>query len=215
MVKQNIVFLLQWAQHFLQSLLSLNGRIKEFLVELKIIFNLLVLFTIVQRLFELRHAKKNEKKVLSQGGFLIPEKNYFFMVGLHSLWLFSLLLIGVFNIFERDFSFSLFFVGLTLFLIGQSLRIIAIKTLGERWSTRILSLPNAPVINNGIFKYLKHPNYLGVIFEIFALPVMLGLWDVAIVFSLLNLVILYFRIKQEEKGLTDFNNYRDAFGIGS
>ena len=68
-------------------------------------------------------------------------------------------------------------------------------------------LPGAPVVEDGLFKYVRHPNYLGVVLEIAALPLIVGLWEFALIFSALNGIILYFRIKFEEAMLTEYCHY--------
>lgn len=70
-------------------------------------------------------------------------------------------------------------------------------------------LPEAPAINSGLFNYLRHPNYVGVIIEIAALPLMAGLWQLAVIFSLINGVILFFRIRFEEDMLIKYCDYEN------
>lgn len=162
------------------------------------IFQIVVIFVIFQRIYELHLSKRNEKYLLSKGAKVIPEKNYFFIVCLHASWLVTLL---YWSLTRNQTNLAMFTMGLILFLIGQFLRLSAIRTLGKRWSTRIIVLPNAPLISSGLFKFIRHPNYLGVALEIFALPLMGGSLSMAIVFSLINFVILFFRIRLEEEML--------------
>lgn len=169
----------------------------------------IVVFTILQRLYELRISKRNEEQILAMNGFIAKELNYVFMVALHSTWLGTILYFAIKqNMVIRP---SFFIVGLIFFLIGQSLRIVAIKTLGARWTTKIAILPERPAVKQGIFKYIRHPNYLGVCLEIFALPLMGGLFVIAILFSVLNFVILFFRIRKEESLLREHNSYSQLF----
>lgn len=172
---------------------------------MELAFKVLVIFTIIQRLGELFLAKSNEKYITSLGGKVLPEKNYIFMVLLHTSWLLSL----IYFAFFRDLTFStmLFYTFLILFIIGQVFRILAIKTLGRRWSTRVMVLPDVPAVESGLFSYIRHPNYLGVILEIVALPMIAGLWPLAAIFSVLNGVILFFRIRFEEKMLIEHCHY--------
>jgi methyltransferase len=175
------------------------------------IFRGIVIFTIGQRIYELFLSNKNIKNLFIKGGILIKEKNYLLMVILHTSWLAVLLYYSMFVnlVISQEFFIVFFF----LFLLGQMLRIIAIKTLGERWSTQIIILPGAPAINKGVFKYFRHPNYLGVIIELASLPLMVSLYKVSLVFSLLNFFILYFRIKLEELSLSKYNDYKEIFNI--
>jgi methyltransferase len=178
-------------------------------INLKTLYQIIVIFTIVQRLYELYLSQNNIKYLKTQGAFVVKEINYFFMVLLHTVWLTTCLYLA-FN--SNDVLTSRYFVfGLLFFITGQSLRIIAIKTLGKRWTTKIVILPEKPAVHKGIFLLVNHPNYLGVCLEIFALPVMIMRFDLAILFSVLNFIILFFRIRKEESHLSQFNNYRNLF----
>ena len=102
-------------------------------------------------------------------------------------------------------------ISVIIFVLGQFLRLSAIMTLGKRWSTKIVVLPQAPLVTNGLFKIIRHPNYLGVVLEIVALPLMGGYWKLALFFSIANFTILYFRIRLEEKMLDQYNGYYKEF----
>lgn len=178
-------------------------------MDLKITYIFIVFFVICQRLYELSLAQKNEKMILSKGGKIITEElNYFFMVTLHTIWL-TLTLYFSFKLDVVDS--QVFYYFFAVFIMGQILRVIAIKTLKERWSTRIVILPEVDAVKKGIFNYIRHPNYLGVCLELFALPAMISRYEVAVIFSIINGVILYFRIKKEEQCLREFNNYEKVF----
>jgi methyltransferase len=174
---------------------------------MELVFKVIVVFTVIQRISELFLAKSNEKFIIAKGGKVLPEKNYLFMVLLHTSWLIIILYYSFFA--SLTFTSTPFAIFLVLFLVGQSFRIIAIKTLGRGWSTRVMILPEAPAINSGLFNYLRHPNYVGVIIEIAALPLMAGLWQLAVIFSLINGVILFFRIRFEEDMLIKYCDYEN------
>lgn len=175
----------------------------------QLIFKGVIVFTIIQRVSELFLSNKNQKKIIENGGFVAREPNYILMVLLHSTWLIYLTYMGFvvkINPSVIELSFFLF-----IFLLGQILRLTAIFTLGPRWTTRVVIANSPTVVKNGIFKYINHPNYLGVVLEIFALPAMGGLYLGAILFSILNAIILYFRLKLEVKLLSLHNNYNESF----
>ena len=174
---------------------------------MELAFKVIVIFTVIQRLSELVLSKSNEKHICAQGGQVLPETNYIFMVMLHTSWLLVIIYYAFFN--NLNFSTLFFPLFLVLFFIGQTFRIVAIKTLGRRWSTRVMILPEAPAINHGLFKTFRHPNYIGVVIEIAALPLMAGLWPVAVIFSILNGVILFFRIRFEEEMLKEYCDYEN------
>ena len=100
---------------------------------------------------------------------------------------------------------------MSLLVVGQALRLIAIRTLKERWTTRIIVLREGDPVVGGIFKYIRHPNYLGVILEILALPLIFGCWYTAILFSLANGALLLVRIRTEEAALQEAYDYDTHF----
>ena len=151
-------------------------------------------FIVVQRFSELLIARRNTKRLLRQGAREIGAGHYPVMVVLHAAWLLALIGFG----YNQPVStgWLLVFAGLQMF------RIWILISLGERWTTRIIIL-DRPLVTSGPFAYLKHPNYCLVVAEIFVAPMVLGLLQVAILFSVLNAVMLYVRIRVEERGLTD------------
>lgn len=179
-------------------------------MELILIFKIVVGFCALQRIGELFIAKRNEKWIISQGGNVVPETNYIFMVLLHTTWILSLIYFSFFY-HLKILNANLFWISLSLFLVGQFFRIHAILTLGKRWSTRVCVLPQAPVIKSGLFNVVRHPNYVGVVLELMFLPLAAGLWKVSFFFSILNAIILYFRIRFEERMLCEYNNYEERY----
>lgn len=180
-------------------------------MELELLFKILVGFTVLQRVFELILSKINEKLMLRDGGMIIQETNYYFMVALHALWLAGLVYYAFFTELLIDPIIAI--VSLVFFLIGQCLRLIAIITLGRNWSTRIMVKSGGRVVRKGIFKWFRHPNYIGVILELISLPFFASLFLFGGIFSVLNLAILFFRIKKEEETLLAHSNYGAAFNL--
>jgi methyltransferase len=91
---------------------------------------------------------------------------------------------------------------LLLFLLLQLGRVWVLRTLGPRWTTRIIVLPGAPLVTGGPFRFLHHPNYLVVIGEIAVLPLVFGLWPMALLFSILNAIVLTIRLRAENRALS-------------
>lgn len=149
-------------------------------------------FIIVQRLTELVIAKRNTAALMRRGAQEHGASHYPFMVALHTLWIVSLVTFG------HDQQIIWFW--LVLFVALQFLRVWILATLGQRWTTRIIVL-DEPLVLGGPFKVLRHPNYVLVVAEIFVAPMVLGLWQIAIVFSVLNAAMLYVRIGVEDKAL--------------
>ncbi len=149
-------------------------------------------FIIVQRLSELVIAKRNTARLLAKGAYEVGGEHYPIMVGMHSLWIVCLLFFG----YDESVSFG----WLALFAVLQIFRVWILGTLGARWTTRVIILPE-PLVVAGPFKYLKHPNYTLVVAEIIVAPMVLGLFWVAAVFTVLNAAMLYVRIGVEDKAL--------------
>ena len=159
-------------------------------------FPLFISFVVLLRIGELIISKRNEKWLLEKGAVEYGSKHYPFIVALHVLFFLSL-------IFEytaqQDHSFSLPLIIFYFLLLTFKIWIIA--SLGKFWNTRIYHIPNMPLIKRGLCKYFKHPNYAVVIAEIAVIPMIFHLYITAIVFSLLNLIVLFVRIKEENKVL--------------
>jgi methyltransferase len=176
-----------------------------------ILFTLLVAAVAFQRLLELRKSEAHRRTLLARGArehaaFQMP-----WMAALHTMWLLAMVL--EVWLLGRPFALPLFGIALFFFLAGQALRILAMRSLGERWSARVLTLPGEQPVTTGLYRYLRHPNYIGVVFEIAALPLLHSAYLTAILFSMLNGVLLYFRIRAEEAALKADNDYEAAFNI--
>ena len=155
----------------------------------------LLSFVTLQRLAELVHARRNTLALFARGAKEVAPEHYPYMVAMHALWLIGLWFIAV------DRPINLFWFA--IFMVLQGLRVWVLATLADRWTTRILVLPGAPLVDTGPYRYLSHPNYAVVIGEIAALPLAFGLPIYAIVFSLANAAILTVRIRAENAALKE------------
>jgi methyltransferase len=173
------------------------------------IFLLLVLLLGVQRLLELRLSGRHERRILEMGGREHARGQFTVMRWMHIAW-FVAMLAEVFGL-ERPFDPTLALVASVAFLAGQVLRYAAIRTLGERWTVRVMTLPGAPPVSGGIYRVIRHPNYLGVALEIAAVPLLHSAYITAILFSIANGLILAWRIRTEEAALREQNDYEQAF----
>jgi len=147
-----------------------------------------------QRLAELAYARRNTRRLLAEGAFESGAGHYPLLVGLHVLWLVSL---AVFVPREQAPNWPL----LGLFLVLQGLRLWVLVSLGRYWTTRVITLPGAPLVRRGPYRFVRHPNYLVVAAEIAVLPLAFGAWQIALVFSLANAAVLALRIRCEERAL--------------
>ena len=157
----------------------------------------------LQRLLELVLARANERKARALGAVERGQGHYPFVVALHVLWLVSTLVEGLLR--GPDFP-AYWLVPLALFLLVQPLRYWAILSLGENWNTRILVVPGANLVRRGPYRYLSHPNYVVVVVEILAFPLIFGAWITALVFTVLNAAVLSLRIREENRALAELTN---------
>ena len=155
---------------------------------------IVLLLVAVQRLAELVYARRNTRRLLAEGGQEVGAGHYPLLVGLHTLWLLAL---AVFVPAQTPPVWSL----LGLFLVLQVARLWVLASLGRYWTTRIITLPAAPLVRKGPYRFVRHPNYWIVAGEILVLPLAFGAWEIALAFSLANAVILSIRIRCEERAI--------------
>jgi methyltransferase len=174
----------------------------------RFLYTLLIAAVAAGRLFELRIAGRNLRALLARGGVEVAPGHYRFMVFLHASFLAACLL--EVWLLDRPFLPALAAVMLLLAVLAAGLRWWVIRALDGRWTTRIVCLPGVPPVTGGPYRWLRHPNYLAVIVEIFALPLVHTAWLTAAVFTLANALLLRVRIRAEEEGLARLSGY-EAF----
>jgi methyltransferase len=167
-----------------------------------ILYTVFVLLTGLERLYELRVSTRNASLAFAKGGGEVGKAHFPFMVALHT----GLLVACIAEVWllDREFPGTLGWIMLVIALLCQGARYLIIHTLGEQWNTRVIVVPGAPRITRGIYSlpWLRHPNYWVVAIEGIALPLVHGAWITAVVFTILNAVLLLgFRIPQENRAL--------------
>lgn len=150
----------------------------------------------LQRLGELLLSRRNTQRLLAKGAHEVGAGHYPLIVALHAAWL-----AGLWYLVVAEGHAAIDWGWLVLFVVLQGLRVWVIATLGPRWTTRIIVLPDAPLITTGPYRFMPHPNYMVVAAEILVLPLVFGLVWYAAVFSLLNAIVLWIRIRAEEAAL--------------
>ena len=149
---------------------------------------------IAARLIELLLAYSNSRRLRAAGAIEHGRSHYPLIVALHVFW------IAAFWFFvPRDRPPDLFLLG--LFALLQLARVWVIASLGQYWTTRILTLPGTPLVRRGPYRFIRHPNYLVVALEIPTLFGAFHAWGLALGFGLANLAILYWRIRTENQVL--------------
>ncbi len=160
---------------------------------------LLVAAVALERLAELVVSKRNAAWSMARGGVETGRGHYPFMVVLHTGLLLGCVVEVV--IFDPPFIPWLGWPMLALVLISQALRWWCISTLGRRWNTRVIVVPGLPLVTGGPYRWFRHPNYIVVVVEGIALPLVHTAWVTALVFTALNIPLLAVRLRDEERAL--------------
>lgn len=160
------------------------------------VFIVFIIFVVLLRMGELLLSKSNEKWLLQNNAIEYGQRHYPFIVLLHILFILSLI---VEYSIKQDATYSLPLLIFYFLLLAAKGWVIL--SLGKYWNTKIYHIPNIPLQRSGPYAYFKHPNYLIVILEIAVIPLIFQLYFTAIIFSLLNSIMLYVRIKEENKAL--------------
>ncbi|HEX4953783.1 MAG TPA: isoprenylcysteine carboxylmethyltransferase family protein [Thermoanaerobaculia bacterium] len=178
-------------------------------IDTRILFTALIVLVALQRLAELAVSKRNTARLLARGAREAGASHYPSMVALHTAFLIAAPL--EVWLLSRPFVPALAALALALSLAAGVLRTWVIRTLAGRWTTRVIVLPGAEPVTSGPYRFLRHPNYLAVVTEIAALPLIHTAWLTALLASLGNALILRERIHVEEAALSETSNYREAF----
>ena len=162
-------------------------------------FTALVLAVGVERLAELVVSKRNAAWSFARGGVESGQRHFVLMVVLHT----GLLVGALVEVWVRapDVVPALAWTMLALVAASQGLRWWCIATLGHQWNTRVIVVPGAPRITHGPYRFLRHPNYVAVVVEGFALPLVHSGWVTAAVFTVLNAGLLAVRLRVENQAL--------------
>lgn len=161
----------------------------------------LLLVVALERVVELVISRRNARLAFERGGVEVGARHFPVMALVHTLFLVSCAVEPL--VFDRSFPPVLGSVALVVVVAAQGLRWWAALTLGERWNVRIIVVPEDVPVDRGPYRFLRHPNYLAVIAEMVALPLVHGAYLTAFVFSLANICLLAVRIPAEEQALGD------------
>lgn len=154
----------------------------------------LVLAVAALRLIELAYAARNARHLRARGGREVGARHYPLLVALHATWL-----AAIFATVPPDTPPSLPLAG--LFAAFLAARAWTVASLGRYWTTRVITLPDEPLVRRGPYRFLRHPNYLIVAGEVAVLPLMFGAWRLALAFSVANAALLWLRIRVEDRAL--------------
>jgi methyltransferase len=162
-------------------------------------FALLVAVVGLERVAELVVSKRNAAWSRARGGVETGRRHYAVMVVLHTALLVGMLV----EVWLRrpEFVPALGWTMLALVVASQALRWWCIATLGRQWNTRVIVVPGLPRVTSGPYRFLSHPNYVAVVVEGFALPLVHSAWITAAVFTVCNAVLLSVRLRVENDAL--------------
>ena len=164
-------------------------------------FTILTALVGLERLAELVVSRRNAAWSLAHGGFETGREHYPVMVLLHTGLLAGMLIEAWVR--RPEVPASLAYAMLALVLASQGLRWWCIATLGRRWNTRVIVVPGLPLVRSGPYRFLSHPNYVAVVVEGVALPLVHAAWLAALVFTAANAVLLTVRLRVENAALAD------------
>lgn len=158
---------------------------------------------VVQRGAELIYASHNARALKQRGGIEHGRSHYPVMVALHVSWLGA---IGI-GIARRP---AIHWLPLVIFVLLQAMRIWVLATLGRFWTTRIITPSDEPLVQRGPYRYFRHPNYLVVVGEMATLPLVFGQRANAVIFSVLNMGVLAWRVAVENAALAPRQRLRKS-----
>ncbi len=159
---------------------------------------------LIERLVELRISARHARALRARGAIEHGRGHFPMLAALHAAFPIALATeVGLAIGSGRSAALPLagWPLWLALYLGAQGLRFWAMRTLGEFWNVRVWVLPGASPIRRGPYRFLRHPNYVAVVVELLAGPMMFGAWRTAAAFSLMNLVALVVRVRVEERAL--------------
>ena len=171
-------------------------------------FTILVVLVGLERLAELVVSSRNASWSMQRGGVETGLGHYPFMVVLHT----GLLVGALVEAWTRrpDVPGALAWSMLAVVVLSQALRWWCIGTLGRRWNTRVIVVPGPPPVTGGPYRFFSHPNYVAVVLEGIALPLVHAAWITAVVFTVLNAALLTVRIRAENAALATLPRHGHA-----
>jgi methyltransferase len=155
---------------------------------------IILLLVTLQRVGELWLSLRNTRRLLAHGAREYGRGHYPLIIAVHVLWL------GVLWWLAPLRPIGGFW--LAIFILLQLARIWVLATLGPRWTTRIIVVPGETLVRRGPYRFMDHPNYAVVVAEIAVLPLVFGLWPVALAFTLVNAAVLAIRVREENRALS-------------
>ncbi|GEN45112.1 isoprenylcysteine carboxyl methyltransferase family protein [Alkalibacillus haloalkaliphilus] len=166
------------------------------------IYILLLIYLISLRLLELAIAKSNARYQIDRGAVVVSDRYYPLIVTVHVLFIISLI---TESYMSHQFNQSLSVSLLIIFIILQVLRFWVILSLGRYWNTKVIINPNGGrLVKKGLYKYVKHPNYWVVFFELLTIPLLFGAYITTVIFPVAHVLLMTKRIPLENEALKKY-----------
>ncbi|WP_036843565.1 isoprenylcysteine carboxyl methyltransferase family protein [Pontibacillus marinus] len=166
---------------------------------MNVIFIIIFLLIVLQRIVEVIIAKQNEKWMKNRGAIEHHSDHYKWIVLVHTLFFFSIMI----EAFGEELVLNQWKgLLLLLFVCAQAFRVWCLVSLGRYWNTKIIVLPEAELVTRGPYKFMKHPNYVVVAIEFILIPLLFNAYATAFIFPILHGVLMKIRIPYEEKALS-------------
>lgn len=175
----------------------------------KILFIGLILYIVIQRVRVTRMSKQNMAKVLENGGKLHSSNYVGFVKVFQSSWM--VCMVAEVYLLDRPFIPVLAIFSLIATICAQTLRYSSIQALGELWIHKVVTVPGTPVIDKGIYQYIRHPNWCAMMTELAVVPLFHTAYLTTIVFTIVNTWLMTQRVPAEEKALIEDTNYQEVF----
>ncbi len=173
--------------------------------------HLLVPLILLQRLAEVRIAKRNEAAARQRGGIEFGRDHYPAIITLHTLWFVGMIA----EVIYLSRPVNPFWPGLlAIVVLCQGVRYWTIRSLGPNWNTRVIVVPGTTATTHGPYRYLRHPNYVVVAVELLLFPMIFGAYLTAITATIINTVLLRIRIRTEEKAWREVGKGYEEVGKG-
>ncbi len=165
----------------------------------RVLYTAAVAAVALLRLHEVAVSRRHAAALRARGGVEYGAEHYPWMVALHAGWLAACP--AEVWLCDRPFVPQLGVPMMAMFGLGVWLRWWAIRTLGERWTTRLIVVPGLQPVATGPYRWLRHPNYLGVVLELASLPLIHTAWITALIAGIANAAVLRERIRSEEAAM--------------
>jgi len=169
--------------------------------DFRLAYTVLIAVIAIQRMWELRVSRRHLRALKARGAIEVGAAHYPWMVALHTAFL--LACVAEVWLLDRPWRPAVALVAISVLGLALALRWWTLWTLGNRWTTRVVVVPDEDLVTTGPYRWLRHPNYLAVVLEIAAIPMVHFAWLTATVFSFANLILLSMRIRIEERALDE------------